>query len=1052
MSKRPWWRRRWVIALAVVVALLIAVRVALPVVLRRVLVAQGSARVAGRFEVADVDLWLLRGAVAIEGVEMVGDAGTSTSAAGTGSALPTSAASPAPGAASGTASTAPRLALHRLLVDIRWLPLLHRTIEFDEITLDGLELDAERDADGALLLPGLRPTDAAAAPPPAPESPPGEPAQPWNVIVDAARLRRGKLVLVDHVAHPAETVTLALDGLEVLGFHLLRDTEGEPGKGTIEAHFGDGTLRLSTSVTTRSEGFALAATLDLENLPLDRLNAHVPQLGWSDFRGRLDGALEVNAEPNALPIVSGTVALRDVQVDVPGESEPALAWRRFDVDLERLDIERRQVALRRVALEGAGVLVRPRDPLPLPLLPRPAAAEPHKAAPVSVRAEPAGSSRPWTWSVATVEVKDTMAKVFLEPPPLEIAIPAAKVEGLSSAPGNRATVALEVREGPGTVTLAGDLAIAPLAAKLHLTMDAIALERGAAAAGVTPPILRRGNLSGDLQLAFGDGPAIVSGKVALADLDVAPPTGDDFALGWKRLEIALREARLPNVPPSAGAQASSEPMKVDLERVALSSPKVRLTRTADGIVLPAVSLAPADGAAEPGVAPQPSAGAAADAAAAADASPSPAVSVAAPDASPTPAAPPSPVTEDAAAHGAAAPAANAAVTNAPAPPVLQLDLAELAIDDGEVAVVDRSVKPFFRGSLAKIAIAAHGLAYPANRFHDVRLTAQAPGGTPLEVQAQQKGSAIDVTLNAERLALPPLNPYVTGAAGYSISSGTFTLASKLHWAEDGYKSESNLAFDDLDVAGIEGDSLFAQRFGVSLTLALALMRDVSGRIALNVPITGDRTGGARPDLAPIVSEALAHALLNALASPLKLLGALSFDGGKVSAFAPEPIGFVAGGAAVDDASWWRIEQLANVAAASPALRIELAGTAGASDVRALQEAAVLADLQADQGVLGSLRNLPSRGARNAVRDALQARAKGEPATLDPDDAAKLEEWVAAKSIGDDQLQQLARDRQQRLRDVLAQDYGLGEDRVGLLDPVAEPTADTTVVRVKIGAR
>jgi len=74
--------------------------------------------------------------------------------------------------------------------------------------------------------------------------------------------------------------------------------------------------------------------------------------------------------------------------------------------------------------------------------------------------------------------------------------------------------------------------------------------------------------SGDLRLAFGDGPATLSGKVALADLDVAPPAGEDYALAWKRLEIALREARLPNVPPPAGAPASSEPMKVDLERVA----------------------------------------------------------------------------------------------------------------------------------------------------------------------------------------------------------------------------------------------------------------------------------------------------------------------------------------------------------------------------------------------------------------------------------------------------------------------------------------------------
>ncbi|MBY0280262.1 hypothetical protein K2Z84_33435, partial [Candidatus Binatia bacterium] len=70
---RPRWRRWWAIALYVVVALVIGVRVALPYVLRRVIETQGETFLAGRVKVANVDLWLLRGAVAVEGVELIGD-------------------------------------------------------------------------------------------------------------------------------------------------------------------------------------------------------------------------------------------------------------------------------------------------------------------------------------------------------------------------------------------------------------------------------------------------------------------------------------------------------------------------------------------------------------------------------------------------------------------------------------------------------------------------------------------------------------------------------------------------------------------------------------------------------------------------------------------------------------------------------------------------------------------------------------------------------------------------------------------------------------------
>ncbi|MBM4244906.1 MAG: DUF748 domain-containing protein, partial [Deltaproteobacteria bacterium] len=646
------------------------------------------------------------------------------------------------------------------------------------------------------------------------------------------------------------------------------------------------------------------------------------------------------------------------------------------------------------------------------------------------------------WSVGRVELSDSMVKVFLAPPPLEIAIPSLTVTGLSSERGTRAEVALELRQRDGSVELAGALGIDPLAADVTLGLDALALEDFAAAVGVDPPVLRRAHLDADLKVALGDGTARASGTVGITDLDVAPPDGEDYGFAWQRFAIDVRDLRVPNVPAASDA-APAGPVEVDLARVTLASPRIRLTRTPEGLILPAprVTLGSDATAPAPG---------------------GPAVSASAPDAAsaPAPAATPEPKAaappDDGTVREEAAVIASEARDGAreiEATSPVTLTIGELTVKDGEITVLDRAVQPFFKGRVTALELDVQGFQHPANSFRAVRLSAKAPGGAPVTVDAKQRGDTLEVAADARALSLPQLNPYVAGASGYSITSGTFTLDSKVKLDPKGYRADSALTFDDLDVAGAQGDTLFADKFGVPLSLALALLRDVSGRIALDVPISGDPTGGARPDLAPIVAQALSRALVNALASPLKLLGALSLDGGKVEAFRPEPIGFVTGQAKIADDAWWRIEQLASVLAASPALRVELTGETSVDDVRALREAAVLADLQQDEGFFAGLKDLPSRGTRNAVRAFLEARAKGEPApeTLDGDDAAQLEAWAAAKPIGDEQQRALASARTDRLREVLTAGYGFGADRIVVRDPAATG-AGSAQVAVQIGAR
>src|SRR5213593_1543605 len=152
-------RRRWLILLGA----LLVVRAALPEVVRRVLVSQVSQRLRTRVEIGDVDLALHRGGVALKDVALYS---------------PTPLAPEEP----------PLVAWQRFAVELRYLPLLWKTVQLRRVELEGPHVALDRLASGDLnlrrLLPPSEPTPAA---PPAPQ-PSG---RAWKTGIDRFVLRGG---------------------------------------------------------------------------------------------------------------------------------------------------------------------------------------------------------------------------------------------------------------------------------------------------------------------------------------------------------------------------------------------------------------------------------------------------------------------------------------------------------------------------------------------------------------------------------------------------------------------------------------------------------------------------------------------------------------------------------------------------------------------------------------------------------------------------------------------------------------------------------------------
>ena len=144
--------------------------------------------------------------------------------------------------------------------------------------------------------------------------------------------------------------------------------------------------------------------------------------------------------------------------------------------------------------------------------------------------------------------------------------------------------------------------------------------------------------------------------------------------------------------------------------------------------------------------------------------------------------------------------------------------------------------------------------------------------------------------------------------------------------------------------------------------------------------------------------------------------------------------------------------LARLLASRPGLAVTLDAAPSVEDVRWLREQALREELAAPQGVLGSVRNLPQRGARDRIRTALEARAHDAKGELATEDAATLERWLNERPAPTpERLRTLTAERMTRLQAVLREQHGIPSERVVRRDPSADVAEGAPAVRFEIGA-
>jgi hypothetical protein len=357
--------------------------------------------------------------------------------------------------------------------------------------------------------------------------------------------------------------------------------------------------------------------------------------------------------------------------------------------------------------------------------------------------------------VDALEIRDSMAKVTLAPPPLSIGIVRLTATGLSSERESTADIALELREGDGSVTLDGTLGLDPLAARQKLRVNGLDVERLVVATGATPATVGA-KIDAALDIGAEHDPVTVSGTVGVHELAIATKDNEDFAFGWRDFDVAIRELVLPGVLPGARPRRGADPARArsphaerpdrdpDAHRGRIRAARRRPPRPAPKRRAPT-----------------------------------------APEAAPPP-------TAVARGRGTAGGESRHRGDRA-------------ARDDGGlINFADRSRAAALprQGVLARAPGEERPL--PENTFDTINLSLRAPGGAPITVDGVREKGAVRIQSRVDGLPLAQFNPYVKSAAGYSISRGSATFGSTVRWTEKSYQSDNRLTLQKFALAGAEG--------------------------------------------------------------------------------------------------------------------------------------------------------------------------------------------------------------------------------------------------------
>lgn len=258
---------------------------------------------------------------------------------------------------------------------------------------------------------------------------------------------------------------------------------------------------------------------------------------------------------------------------------------------------------------------------------------------------------------------------------------------------------------------------------------------------------------------------------------------------------------------------------------------------------------------------------------------------------------------------------------------LVIHIGGIAINDGSANFADFSLTPNFATAVqqlnGQIGTIDSRQAKPASVDVKGKVDRYAPVTIKGAVNPFDPMASLDIATSFKRVELTTLTPYSGKFAGYRIRKGRLNLDLHYKITKGQLQAENKVVVEQLQL-GEKVDSPDA--VSLPLKLAIALLKDVDGKISIELPVSGD-LNNPQFSVMPIVWQTLRNLIVKAAAAPFKLIGGLVTGGGSEDL---GTVSFAPGSSDLSKDAEAALVKLSLALKERPALRLEIEGTAAKS--------------------------------------------------------------------------------------------------------------------------
>ena len=251
----------------------------------------------------------------------------------------------------------------------------------------------------------------------------------------------------------------------------------------------------------------------------------------------------------------------------------------------------------------------------------------------------------------------------------------------------------------------------------------------------------------------------------------------------------------------------------------------------------------------------------------------------------------------------------------------RIEIGRVVISDGRFSLTDRSLEPNVRMAMTAFGGTVAGLSSENLARADVDLKAVVDGVGPVAIGGtiDVLGATrhVDLKVDFKNVDLLPLSPYSGKFAGYELARGKLNLDVQAK-VDDRRLDASNVITLEQFTFGAPVESPDATKLPVRL--AVALLKDVEGRIVIDVPVEGSMDDPSFR-VGRVVGRVIVNLLTKAAVSPFALLGSMFGGGGEELAFQE----FAPGTAELLPAEMGKLDTMVKALTNRPGLSLSIEG-------------------------------------------------------------------------------------------------------------------------------